>query len=47
MIQSITGVVTLLVVAWLMSEKRQIIPWRTILAGVALQVAIAVSPAPC
>lgn len=42
MIQSVTGVVTLLSVAWLLSEKRQIIPWRTILAGVALQVAIAV-----
>ncbi len=41
MIQGITGIVTLLAVAWLMSENRRIIHWRIILAGVALQVAIA------
>ncbi len=31
----------LLAVAWLMSEKRQIISWRTVLAGIAVQVLIA------
>jgi CNT family concentrative nucleoside transporter len=29
-------------VAWLLSENRRVVPWRTILAGLALQVAIAV-----
>jgi CNT family concentrative nucleoside transporter len=36
------GLTTLLAVAWLLSENRRVFPWRTILAGLALQIAIAV-----
>ncbi len=42
MIQSIFGIFVLLFVAWLLSENRRILPWRMILAGLALQIAIAV-----
>ncbi|MRR33744.1 nucleoside:proton symporter [bacterium] len=42
MLHSVLGIVSLLAFAWLLSEKRRIVPWRTILAGLALQVAIAV-----
>lgn len=42
MLQSVLGIVALLAFAWLLSEKRRIVHWRTILAGLALQVAIAV-----
>jgi CNT family concentrative nucleoside transporter len=42
MVHSILGLFTLLAVAWLLSENRRVVPWRTILAGLALQVAIAV-----
>jgi len=42
MLQSVLGIVSLLAFAWLLSEKRRIVHWRTILAGLALQVAIAV-----
>jgi CNT family concentrative nucleoside transporter len=42
MIHSIMGLVTLLAAAWLLSENRRVVPWRTILAGLALQIAIAV-----
>ena len=41
MIHGIAGIFTLLVVAWLLSENRRIVPWRTILAGVSLQAVIA------
>lgn len=41
MIQSVAGIFTLLAVAWLLSENRRVVPWRTILAGLTLQVAIA------
>lgn len=41
MLQSIFGIITLLAVAWLLSENRRVIHLRTIIAGVALQVAIA------
>lgn len=41
MIQGIAGIFTLLGVAWLLSENRRIIHWRMILAGLALQVVIA------
>lgn len=42
MLHSVLGIVSLLAFAWLLSEKRRIVHWRTILAGLALQVAIAV-----
>lgn len=42
MLHSILGIVSLLAVAWLLSEKRRNFPWRTVLAGLALQAAIAV-----
>jgi len=41
LIHGIAGIFTLLVVAWLLSENRRIVPWRTILAGVSLQAVIA------
>lgn len=41
MIQSIFGILVLLFVAWLLSENRRILPWRMILAGVVLQIVIA------
>ena len=42
MVHGILGLVTLLAMAWLLSENRRVFPWRTILAGLALQIAIAV-----
>lgn len=42
MIQSVVGIFALLSVAWLLSENRRIVPWRMILSGVTLQMAIAV-----
>lgn len=41
MIQSISGIFALLIMAWLLSENRRPVPWRIILSGVALQVVIA------
>jgi CNT family concentrative nucleoside transporter len=40
--QAIAGFPLLLGLAWALSEDRRAIPWRTVLAGVALQVALAV-----
>jgi CNT family concentrative nucleoside transporter len=36
------GILTLLVVAWLLSENRRVVRWRPILTGLALQVSLAV-----
>ena len=36
------GELALLLLAWLLSEDRRRIPWRTVIAGVVLQVALAV-----
>jgi CNT family concentrative nucleoside transporter len=41
-LQSATGLVLLLVLAWAMSERRGTVPWRIVLAGLALQLALAV-----
>jgi concentrative nucleoside transporter, CNT family len=41
MIQGIAGLVALLGIAWLLSENRRIMPWRVVLAGIALQITIA------
>lgn len=42
MLHGILGIVSLLAVAWLQSENRRLFPWRTTLAGFALQGTIAV-----
>lgn len=42
MIHSTMGLLTLLAAAWLLSENRRVVPWRTICAGLALQAVIAV-----
>ena len=41
MLQSAFGFVAILALAWLISENRRAIPWRTVLAGVGLQLALA------
>ncbi|WP_277057862.1 Na+ dependent nucleoside transporter N-terminal domain-containing protein, partial [Trichlorobacter lovleyi] len=41
MLHAVVGMVVLLGVAWLLSENRRVIHWRLIVAGVALQVLIA------
>jgi len=41
MMQSVLGIVVLLGVAWLCSENRRRLPWRMVLAGIALQILIA------
>jgi concentrative nucleoside transporter, CNT family len=42
MIHAALGELALLLLAWLLSEDRWRVPWRTVIAGVALQVALAV-----
>ena len=39
--QSLMGFVLLFVFAWAISEKRKAIPWRTVIGGILLQVAMA------
>lgn len=41
MLQSAFGFVAILALAWLVSENRRAVPWRTVLAGVGLQLALA------
>jgi len=41
-LKSVLGILALLAVAWLSSENRRIFRWRTILAGLSLQAAVAV-----
>ena len=41
-LQSATGLVLLLVIAWALSENRRAVPWRIVIAGLALQLAMAV-----
>jgi concentrative nucleoside transporter, CNT family len=40
-LQALLGIAGLLAIAWLASEKRRAIPWRAVLSGIALQVALA------
>ena len=40
-LQSAAGLVLLLVIAWAISENRRAVPWRIVLAGLALQIALA------
>jgi CNT family concentrative nucleoside transporter len=42
MMQALAGVAGLLAIAWILSEKRGSVPWRAILGGLALQLALAV-----
>src|SRR5262245_55353208 len=39
--QSALGLIAFLIIAWSMSEQRARVPWRTVLAGLALQIAMA------
>jgi len=39
--QALAGIVGLLLLAWLFSEKRREVPWRAIAAGLALQLVLA------
>lgn len=39
--RGIAGIAALLAVAWLLSENRRKIPWRTVIGGMALQFALA------
>lgn len=41
-LQSAVGLLIFLSIAWLLSEQRRRVPWRTVLAGLALQLALAV-----
>ena len=41
MLQSAFGFAAILALAWLISENRRAIPWRTVLAGAGLQLALA------
>ena len=41
--QSAFGLAAILVIAWSMSERRRSVPWRTVLAGLALQIAMAIA----
>ena len=41
MTQALAGIVGLLLLAWLFSEKRREVPWRAIAAGLALQLVLA------
>jgi CNT family concentrative nucleoside transporter len=40
--QSLLGYCGFIALAWLLSEKRSVVPWRTVFGGVALQFALAV-----
>jgi concentrative nucleoside transporter, CNT family len=42
MMHAVLGEAALLLLAWLVSEDRWHVPWRTVIAGVVLQVALAV-----
>ncbi len=41
MIQGLAGIAGLVVLAWLFSENRKAVPWRAIVAGLLLQLALA------
>ena len=40
-LQSAIGLAVLLVLAWAMSENRRTVPWRIVLAGLVMQIALA------
>ncbi len=42
MLHAVAGILGLLALSWLASEARMRVPWRTVLAGIALQIVLAV-----
>jgi CNT family concentrative nucleoside transporter len=40
-IQSITGILVLALIAWIISENRRDVKWRTVATGILLQFALA------
>ncbi|MDE1988077.1 MAG: nucleoside:proton symporter, partial [Alphaproteobacteria bacterium] len=40
-LQSLLGIVVILATAWILSENRRAFPFRTVLAGLALQIGLA------
>jgi CNT family concentrative nucleoside transporter len=40
-LQSVLGIGGLLLIAWVLSEKRKAVPWRAVVAGTALQLVLA------
>ena len=42
MIQALTGIAGLILLAWILSEKRSAVPWRAVGSGLVLQLALAV-----
>lgn len=43
MLQSLAGYAAFVVIAWLLSENRRAVPWRTVAGGILLQLALAVA----
>jgi len=41
MIQALVGILGLLALAWLLSERRWAVPWRAVLSGLGLQIVLA------
>jgi CNT family concentrative nucleoside transporter len=41
MLQALTGIAGLLALAWLFSEARRAVPWRAVVAGLVLQIVLA------
>ena len=39
--QSALGIGAIILTAWVMSENRRAFPWRTVIVGLALQIALA------
>ena len=40
-LQSALGICVIVAIAWALSEDRRAFPWRTVIAGLALQAALA------
>jgi CNT family concentrative nucleoside transporter len=43
LLQSLLGYAAFITIAWLLSEKRKAVPWRTVAGGVVLQILLAVT----
>jgi len=43
LLQSLLGYAAFITIAWLLSEKRKVVPWRTVAGGIGLQIALAVA----
>ncbi len=43
LLQSLLGYTAFIAIAWLLSEKRKAVPWRTVAGGVILQIVLAVT----